>query len=133
MPFNYTSIYPSIHPSIHPSIYPSTHQSINPSAYLRLGNGGRRLSPVFQTSFSLHQEHFPGLPGGSRGIPIPDGMHNPSIKFWVYPGVPSQLDVPGRFPRGGVRIRCLNQFLMWRSSGSNLKLLQMSKLLPLRA
>ncbi len=67
------------------------HLSIHPlSSYLGLGCGSNKLSWALQTSFTL--------------VPRPDEIYNPSSKFWVCPGVSSQLDVLGKPERcpGGV-------------------------------
>jgi len=55
--------------------------------YLFLGGGGSRWVAL---SWSAH------CPGPRMRIPRPAGRYNPSIVFWVFPGVSYQLDVPGK-------------------------------------
>lgn len=62
------------------------------SAYLGSGCKGSRLRRVFQ--ISLSQQNFPAPLGGSRGSPRPDEIYSSSSKFWVCPGVSSQLALP---------------------------------------
>lgn len=47
------------------------------------------------------QPHFPAPPWGSRGVPRPNEIYNPSAEFWLYLGVFSQMNVSGNSPKGG--------------------------------
>ena len=69
---------------------------IHPSsfAYLRLSHSGNKSRRKTYTSRS------PAPPGGSRGVPRSEGIHNPTSMLWVCPGASSQLDVPGKSPKG---------------------------------
>lgn len=81
----------------------------------------RFLPPVLsRTSLST----FSYFSWGFWSIPRLDWLYNPFIKFWVYPGVFSQLDVPRRPPQGpgGIQITCpdhlTGSFQCRRSSAS---------------
>lgn len=43
------------------------------------------------------EQHVPAPPGGSKGIPRPDEIYNPSSEFWVF----SQSVIPRKPPKGG--------------------------------
>lgn len=55
-----------------------------------------------------HDSH-PSLPHsvGSQRMPKPDGIHSPSIKFWVFLGSPSMGTTPENFQteEGGILIK----------------------------
>jgi len=76
--------------------------SIHPSILICLSGAGSWWQPAKQgpPGFLL-PSHTLVPPGGSRGVPRPDEIYNPSSGFWVCPGVSSQLDVPGKPLRGG--------------------------------
>lgn len=81
-----------------------------PPGFPGSGRSGSRLSRVFHLSLSPRQ-CFPAPPGGSRGVPRPDEIYNPSSELWVYP-----RSIPVRHVRktskgrlsGGMLIRCPN-------------------------
>ena len=78
------------------------HPSIHRPPLIR----GRVVGAVGQAGFSRPpspQPHSPAPPGGSRGIPRPEEIYNPSSGFWVCLGVSSQSDVSGKPPKGGAR------------------------------
>jgi len=90
------------------------------------------LSGPYPGSGSLSPRHrFPAHSGGSRGVPRPAGMHNPSSVFGAF----YQLDVPEKPPEGGVLIRCPNHLStnicaiynwrlsnLWRHNGGRVRL-----------
>lgn len=113
------------------SMHPSS------STYLGLAGGGSRLGGVILTNNTFHF-----LPRGSHGIPIPDEIkkiRHPFRKFWVCPGVFSQVAVLKKKPQREEPRRHPNQIpkppqltpSMQRSSGSTLSSLRMSELLTL--
>lgn len=75
------------HPNIHPSIFSSIHPPINLSSYLSLVNGGRRLSPVFQTSFST-RNIFQDFLGDPEAFPYQMGCIIPPSSSASTPGSP---------------------------------------------
>ena len=102
--------------------------SIHSFSYLWLGRSGSRISSL--------PSHFPAPPVGSCSVPRLEEICNLSSEFGIWPGVSSQLDMPGKTSKGrqpgGILIRCLNHFnwllLSQRSSGSTPRPHQMSKL-----
>jgi len=82
------------------------------------------------------QRHYPAPPGVSRGVLRPDGIHNPSGEFWVWPGASSQLNVSEKPPKATRKhpnqMNHLSWLVsMWRSSGSTPSSLRMVEVLPL--
>ena len=67
---------------------------MHPLTFPHPGSGQKdgKLGRVFQTSLS------PALPGGSLGIPGPDGIQNSSIGLWVNHQVCFQNASKGGFP-----------------------------------
>jgi len=82
------------------------HPSIHPSILIRLSRGrvAGAADPAGWPRLPSRPQHFPAHSGGSRGVPRPAGRCNPSSASWVFPGVSSQLDVPGKPLMGGVQV-----------------------------
>ena len=82
-----TSTESKVHSTMHPFIHSSIHLPINPSSYLRLGNGGRMLSPVFQTS-STTRNIFQVFLGDPEAFPYQMGCIIPTSSSGSTPRSP---------------------------------------------
>jgi len=81
--------------------YISHHPSIH-SHLLSPRSGRGQQTQQADQDFPLTR-HFPAHSGKSRGVPRPAASYNPSSVSCVFPGVSSQLDVPGKPLKGGVQ------------------------------